>query len=166
MIIDYFQHKYPRTSFWLVGHSLGGAIASLVGMRFHLPTVTYESPGDRLAALRLGLVASPDEATSLEYITHVYNNIDPLAWGGCHGALSVCAQAGYALESQCHAGRVAIYDLQGRGWQNPLLAHRIESVISIIEDEDMPVPIAAPQYNCNVRVPPSAKDGGYSPCCV
>lgn len=152
MVVDYFRHKYPHTSFWLVGHSLGGAIASLAGMRFHLPTVTYEAPGDRLAALRLGLITSPDEATSFQYITHVYNNIDPLAWGGCHGALSVCAQVGYALESQCHAGRVAIYDLKNRGWQHPLIAHRIESVIAMLENADMPIPAAVPQVDCEVRL--------------
>lgn len=162
MVIDYFQHKYPHTSFWLVGHSLGGTIASLVGMRFHLPTVTYESPGDRLAALRLGLIASPYEATSLDYITHIYNSIDPLASGTCHGALSVCAQAGYALESQCHAGRVAIYDLKRPGWQNPLLAHRIESVINVVSNEDIPIPIAVNQQNCQVCLLRWANGRGYS----
>jgi len=39
----------------MVGHSLGGALSSLVGITFGLPTVTFESPGERLAATRLHL---------------------------------------------------------------------------------------------------------------
>lgn len=148
--MDYFQHKYPDTLFWLVGHSMGGAIASLIGARFSLPTVTFEAPGDRLAAMRLGLISTPDEATSLDYITHVYNNVDPLAWGGCRGPLSICAQAGYAFESQCHTGRIAVYDLKGRNWQHPILAHLLKSVISTIEDEEIPIPVAVPQADCKV----------------
>lgn len=153
MVVNYFKHKYPRTSFWLVGHSLGGSIASLTGMRFHLPTVTFEAPGERLAALRLGLVSSPDDATSLDYITHVYNNLDPLAWGGCKGALSLCAQAGYAMESICHAGRVAVYLFKGPKWTHPLIAHQIETVIAMLENENVPVPRAVPQRDCEVITP-------------
>jgi lipase ATG15 len=153
MVVNYFRHKYPRTSFWLVGHSLGGSIASLAGMRFHLPTVTFEAPGERLAALRLGLVSSPEDATSLDYITHVYNNLDPLPWGSCKGPLSLCAQAGYAMESKCHAGRVAVYLYKGPGWTHPLIAHQLESVIAMLENENVPVPRAVPQRNCEVIAP-------------
>lgn len=45
----------PNSNIWMVGHSLGGALASLVGITFGLPTVTFESPGERLAATRLHL---------------------------------------------------------------------------------------------------------------
>ena len=150
MVVNYFQHKYPHTSFWLVGHSLGGSVASLVGMRFHIPTVTFEAPGERLAALRLGLVASPDDAMSQDYITHIYNNLDPLSWGACKGPLSFCAQAGYAMESKCHAGQVAIYLFKGPKWTPPLVAHRLETVIAMLENEDVPVPSAIPQTDCEV----------------
>jgi len=148
MVVDYFRHKYPHASFWLVGHSLGGSIASLVGMRFRLPTVTFEAPGERLAALRLGLVSSPDDATSLDYITHIYNNLDPVSWGACKGVLSLCSQAGYAMESKCHAGRVAVYLFKGSKWTHPFVAHQIETVIAMLEDRDVPVPDPLPQTDC------------------
>jgi putative lipase involved disintegration of autophagic bodies len=38
------------------GHSLGGALASLVALTFDLPSFTYETPGDLLFAKRLGLL--------------------------------------------------------------------------------------------------------------
>ncbi|KAF8309683.1 alpha/beta-hydrolase [Clavulina sp. PMI_390] len=161
MVVNYFQHKYPTTNFWLTGHSLGGALAALVGTRFHLPTISFEAPGDRLASLRLGLTSSPSNASSLPYITQIYNLIDPLAVGVCHGAFSVCAQLGYALESKCHTGRVMEFDLRGQGWQNPILTHRIEMVIAMLEDESIPIPIAVPQSSCKDCT--SWKFGDYTP---
>jgi putative lipase involved disintegration of autophagic bodies len=41
---------------WLSGHSLGGALASLVGLTFDLPAFTYQTPGDLLFAKRVGLL--------------------------------------------------------------------------------------------------------------
>ena len=46
---------YPNSNIWIVGHSLGGALASLLGITFGAPAVAFESPGDRLAASRLHL---------------------------------------------------------------------------------------------------------------
>lgn len=155
MVLHYFRHKYPHTTFWLAGHSLGGSIASLVGLHLTLPTITFEAPGERLAALRLNLVHSTSHALSLTHITHVYNDIDPLAQGECAGTLSVCAQAGYAMESQCHTGRVVVFPLKGHlDWRwmtrNPFLAHRIESVLRMIADESLEIPEAKAQIGCKV----------------
>jgi lipase ATG15 len=44
---------------WLVGHSLGGALASLLGATYGLPAVAFEAPGERLAASRLHLPLPP-----------------------------------------------------------------------------------------------------------
>ncbi|KAE9399288.1 alpha/beta-hydrolase [Gymnopus androsaceus JB14] len=66
---------YPTANLWLVGHSLGGALASLLGSTYGLPAVTFESPRD------------------------------PIPQGACTGFGSPCAQAGYALETRCHLGK-------------------------------------------------------------
>lgn len=151
MVVHYFQHKYPHTSFWLSGHSLGGSIASLVGIRRGIPTVTFEAPGERLAALRLGLAKSIDDAMDLSHITHVYNDVDPLPQGLCTGALSLCAQAGYAIEAKCHTGRVIVYEDKKPGWTLALQAHRMDHVLTILENEELSVPEALPQVDCEVR---------------
>lgn len=39
----------------MTGHSLGGALASLLGVTFGAPTVAIESPGEKMAARRLHL---------------------------------------------------------------------------------------------------------------
>lgn len=150
LVVHYFQHKYPHTSFWLSGHSLGGSVASLVGIRRGIPTVTFEAPGERLAALRMGLVPSIPEALDLSHITHVYNDVDPLAQGLCTGSLSLCAQAGYAIEAKCHTSRVIVYQDKKPGWSLALQAHRMDHVISILENEEIPVPEAVPQTDCEV----------------
>lgn len=50
---------YPSANIWLVGHSLGGALASLLGATYGFPVVAFESPGERLAASRLHLPLPP-----------------------------------------------------------------------------------------------------------
>ncbi|KAJ3236445.1 putative lipase atg15 [Chytriomyces hyalinus] len=48
---------YPSSkSIWLTGHSLGGALASLVGLTHDLPVFAFEAPGDFMFATRIGLI--------------------------------------------------------------------------------------------------------------
>ena len=46
---------YPDADIWITGHSLGGSLASLLGITFGVPVVTFEPPGERMAAQRLHL---------------------------------------------------------------------------------------------------------------
>lgn len=46
---------YPDAKIWVIGHSLGGALASLIGATFGAPTIAFEAPGERMAAQRLHL---------------------------------------------------------------------------------------------------------------
>ncbi|KAF8163610.1 Alpha/Beta hydrolase protein [Crassisporium funariophilum] len=58
-LVDDLIHIYPSANVWLVGHSLGGALASLLGATYGLPAVAFESPGEKLAASRLHLPLPP-----------------------------------------------------------------------------------------------------------
>lgn len=48
---------YPDSNIWIIGHSLGGSLASLLGMTFGTPVVAFEAPGEKMAAGRLHLPA-------------------------------------------------------------------------------------------------------------
>ncbi|KAF4615243.1 hypothetical protein D9613_002632 [Agrocybe pediades] len=58
-LIDDLRKIYPASNLWLVGHSLGGSLASLLGATYGLPAVAFEAPGERLAATRLHLPLPP-----------------------------------------------------------------------------------------------------------
>lgn len=145
---------YPTSTIWLVGHSLGGSLASLLGTTFGLPAVAFEAPGERRAAERLHLPLPPphpdpdSDAASAAWggaghygsapVTHVYHNADPIPQGVCTGLGSPCVAAGYALETRCHLGRAAVYDTVGKlGWRVDVRYHPIRTVILEVIEREM-----------------------------
>ena len=193
-LIQNITALYPDAAVWLTGHSLGGALASLLGTTFGLPAVAFEAPGERIAAqrLHLPLPSLPPNRTEGDEgeggggggggegsggmgphghahgyaaapVTHVYHNADPIPQGTCTGAGSVCAQAGYALETRCHLGKSIVYDTVGKlGWKVDIRKHVIKEVITHVieaevegwEDEEgalREVPEARAEEDCVVR---------------
>ncbi|KAJ6497007.1 alpha/beta-hydrolase [Mycena vitilis] len=149
---------YPTANVWLTGHSLGGALAALLGTTFGLPAVAFESPGEQLAAERLHLPLPPPEGTLGQFypaITHVFHNADPIPQGACTGIGSVCAQGGYALETRCHLGKSIIFDTVDKlGWKVDVRKHVIRDVITkVLEaeiewEEGRNVPLARAEPDC------------------
>jgi len=126
-------YMYPNAEIWLTGHSLGGALASLIGVTFGAPTVSFESPGEKLAAQRLHLPSPP----STHHVTHVYHTADPIAMGTCNGVRSSCAIAGYAMETRCHLGKVLRYDTVSKfGWSVDIRTHGIKVIVERLLSAD------------------------------
>ncbi|EGV62826.1 hypothetical protein CANTEDRAFT_108669 [Yamadazyma tenuis ATCC 10573] len=132
---------------WLTGHSLGGALASLLGRTYGLPVVAFEAPGEMLASQRLHLPQPPGFPRYLEHIYHIGNTADPIFMGSCNGASSSCNAAGYAMETACHTGKLCVYDVvTDKGWNVNVLNHRIHTVIDdiILKYNDTPECVVQP----------------------
>lgn len=139
---------YPESNIWIAGHSLGGAVSSLLGLTYGLPVVTFEAVPEALAAGRLGLPvpphADPDFPQTREYTGsyHFGHTADPIYIGTCNGATATCSFAGYAMESACHTGYECVYDtVADHGWRVGIGTHKIRSVINdvIKKYDDVPV---------------------------
>ncbi|CAL1717055.1 unnamed protein product [Somion occarium] len=146
-------YMYPDSNIWVIGHSLGGTLASLMGVTFGAPAVAFESPGERLAASRLHVLLPP----SLQHVTHVYHTADPIAMGTCNGVLSSCALGGYALETRCHLGKSIIYDtVSNLSWAVDIRTHTISTIIekllgepwAVSEEEGKEVPEFVTEDDC------------------
>ncbi|PVU95524.1 hypothetical protein BB561_001773 [Smittium simulii] len=146
---------YPKSKVILTGHSLGGSIASLMGLNFGLPAVTFAAPGDLLAAKRLNLpIPSASEFSKLP-IYHVGLNSDPVFLGTCGKKKGLCSLAGYKLESQCRVGNECVFDTQKHLKLNPSLVHHMiypalrfvfERWVTDISNTTMPT--CKPNFNC------------------
>lgn len=71
--------QYPSANIWLTGHSLGGVLASLLGLTFGLPAVTFEAFPDRLAVERLRLRVPRRRENNP--VTHVFHTGDMIVSG-------------------------------------------------------------------------------------
>ncbi|TDZ68236.1 putative lipase ATG15 [Colletotrichum trifolii] len=145
---------FPDANIWLSGHSLGGAVSSLLGLTYGLPTVTFEAVPEALAAGRLGLPVPPGaeqmvhQARQNTGAFHVGHTADPIYIGTCNGATATCSFAGYAMESSCHTGVECVYDVVAdKGWRVGVGTHKIRSVIHdvIMKYDKVPVCRATPE---------------------
>ncbi|KAG9002703.1 putative lipase atg15 [Tulasnella sp. JGI-2019a] len=142
-------YLYPNAKIWLVGHSLGGSLAALLGVTFGAPVVAFEAPADKMASKRLHLPSPP----STQHVTHLYHTADVIAMGACNGVLSSCAIAGYAMETRCHNGKTILYDTVSKlNWGADIRTHRIGVIIDQLLakdwEEGLPVPKAEPEDDC------------------
>jgi lipase ATG15 len=147
---------YPDSNIWIIGHSLGGGLASLLGATFGVAVVTFESPGAKMAAGRLHLPSPP----STHHITHVYHTADPIAMGTCNGVLSSCALGGYAMESRCHLGKSIVYDtVSNLSWAVDIRTHGIVTVIEKVLGEPW-----TPSVEVGREVPEAVADENCVEC--
>lgn len=148
VFMNSIYETYPNATFWTVGHSLGGSLASLVGMTYNIPAVTFESPPERLPAQRLGLL-SHEHRSDLAIAHHFGNTADPVYMGVCNGFLSSCSFAGFDFESQCFSGKRCPYNTTNdKGWHMSINNHRITRVINDVLEAYDDVPPCVDDDEC------------------
>ncbi|KAF2741538.1 autophagy related lipase-like protein Atg15 [Polyplosphaeria fusca] len=131
-LFDEVIAMYPDANIMTVGHSLGGVLASFIGLHHGIPSVTFEAYPQALAASRLGLPVagngSPLRRNTGGY--HFGHTADPIYMGSCNGASSFCSIAGFAFETLCHTGKRCVYDVvKDWGWRQSTNAHRLRKSI-------------------------------------
>ncbi|KAJ5638307.1 lipase atg15 [Penicillium lividum] len=146
---------YPGANVWLTGHSLGGALSSLLGLTFGVPVVTFEAVPEALPAARLGLPSPPGHDSRLPQTRkntgafHFGHTADPVYMGTCNGINSICTWGGYAMESACHTGQMCTYDtVADKGWRVGIGTHKIKHVISDVIEAYDDVPPCVPEEEC------------------
>ena len=146
---------YPNANVWLTGHSLGGAVSSLLGLTFGLPVVTFEGVPDAWPAKRLGLPIPPGTQDGLHQrrqhtgAHHFGHTADPVYMGVCNAATSVCTLAFYAMESVCHTGRRCVWDtVADFKWRVSMTTHRIRSCIPDVYQKYDHLPKCEPDAEC------------------
>ncbi|KAI4622189.1 hypothetical protein J4E83_004929 [Alternaria metachromatica] len=123
---------YPDAHIMTTGHSLGGVLASLIGLQHGIPAVTFEAYPQALAAKRLGLPAAGDVAPLRKNTGgfHFGHTADPVYMGTCNGATSFCSIGGYAFETLCHTGKKCPYDVvKDWGWRQNTQTHSLRYAI-------------------------------------
>lgn len=146
---------YPNADIWVTGHSLGGAVSSMLGLTFGLPVVTFEAVPEAMPAARLGLPTPPGYQVGTMQARedtggyHFGHTADPVYMGTCNSASSSCTFGGYAMQSVCHTGHKCVYDtVHDFGWRVGIGTHKIVSVIKdVIEKYDQP-PKCERYINC------------------
>lgn len=123
---------YPDSNIITTGHSLGGVLASLIGLQHGIPAISFEAYPQALAAKRLGLPAAGDVAPLRKNTGgfHFGHTADPVYMGTCNGFTSFCSLGGYAFETICHTGKRCAYDVvKDWGWRQSTTTHRLRYAI-------------------------------------
>lgn len=145
-IVHSVQKTYPHSQIWFTGHSLGGAIASLMAVTFEgTAAITFEAPGDRQYAQRLGISRGPFWAYP---IWNFGITTDPVFMGNCQGLTTSCYLSGYAMETKCRHGRDCIFNISDREGKYDINTHTMKWVIENVLQGQYPLPKCRSNMKC------------------
>lgn len=131
-LFDEVVQLYPKANIITAGHSLGGVLASFIGLRHGIPSITFETYPQALAAARLGLAVKGQDSPLRKNTGgfHFGHTADPIYMGTCNGGSSFCSIAGYSFETVCHTGKRCAYDVvKDWGWRQSTSTHRLRYAI-------------------------------------
>ncbi|KAF7680923.1 putative lipase ATG15 [Astathelohania contejeani] len=131
--------KYKGYNIILTGHSMGGAIASLMGAKYDILTYAFSSPGERHIANRIGIPNG-------NKIYHFGICSDIIFRGKCNKKYSLCSIGGYNIETRCHLGNVICFN---DGSSESILKHRMRYFIDVLSNNKIRDIEIINEVNCN-----------------
>jgi lipase ATG15 len=106
------------------GHSLGGFLATILGMKYNKQVFSFDSPGTRHYINLLNLQGNTEQ------IYHFSHTADSIAHGHCGSA---CWTWGYYLDTECHVGNTCVYDSKKKlGYFDGIRYHQLKWIIDYI----------------------------------
>lgn len=122
---------------YVTGHSLGGAVAQVVGSRMGLPFVTFNAPGVALIASRNVWQANSLAFQARAFGAAVSAITDPgQAYRDARAAFSIANGKNYRLSTDIVSGTGVHYGdviTLPAGTANPLTAHGIATMIGVLD---------------------------------
>jgi lipase ATG15 len=119
--------QFDTTNIIFTGHSLGGVLATMLGIYYNKPVVTFETPGEKHYIEMTELFSLNRQ---FDQIYHFGHDADPIFTGNCG---YTCSMIGYSIDTKCHIGKTCTYKAKEKmGLTESILNHRIDYVINKI----------------------------------
>jgi lipase ATG15 len=136
---------FERSNIVFTGHSLGGVIATYLGVIYDRPVITFEAPGEKYYFDLIDL-----DYSKAKNIYHYGHNADIIFTGKCNGINSYCYIGGYIIRTKCHIGKTCMYDSVNKlKFSESLWNHRLRIIIDkIIPHWLNDPPICQEQIDC------------------
>jgi len=122
-IVEKVKDTIDFNNLIFTGHSLGGTIATIMGILYNKTSIAFQSPGDKHYLDLIGLQAHQNTF-------HFGHDADPIFLGTCG---NTCWTFGYNLYTKCHSGFTCSYNAKEKlGYTESILNHRIDYIIKNI----------------------------------
>lgn len=137
---------FDNSKIFFIGHSLGGIIATYLGIYFNKIVLSYLSPGEKHF---FDLVNIKNNNDNVYHFTH---NADLISNGKCG---NYCWSFGYNIYTKCHTGFECIFDAKKKlNISESLQSHKLDYFIKYILpywENDLPICIKntnCTEFNC------------------
>lgn len=130
---DKYNIDFEKDEILFTGHSLGGTLATIMGVMYNKIAISFQSPGVKNFLENSHIFNKYINKDSYENIYNFGHNADIIFKGKCKGKFSFCYIGGYNIETKCHIGKVCEYDAINKlKISESIFTHRLKYVLDNI----------------------------------
>jgi lipase ATG15 len=117
---------FDNSNVVFTGHSLGGFLATIAGIKYNKQVITFDTPGSKHYFDLIQL----DYTNKDKNIYNFGHTADSIMHGHCG---TICKTWGYDIETECHIGNTCIYDSKKKlGYFDSIRYHQLKWIIDYI----------------------------------